>query len=181
MLNDAELVKRLATGDVKAFDDIYMRYVSALWKYATRETGDPDFARDAVQDVMVRVWDKRNTLGQLTNLRAYLYGGVRNRILNEARHARVINKSNELADKFMPPGMGNPVSSPSDQVETTDLAQWAERIITGLPDQQREILKLRVNEGLEFPEIAEVLGISLAAAQKGMQRALGSIRAQLPG
>lgn len=121
----------------------------ALVRYTRRILGDEERARDVVQDTFLKLW-RLGPQGYGDNLRAWLYAVCRNGALDVLRKERrmVTTEPAELAEFAQPEaekeGMGEPVL----------LALGA------LPVNQREVIRLKFQEGLSYREISQVTGLS---------------------
>ena len=67
--------------DATQFKETYLPFSRMMYAEAVRLLGDPGEAEDAVQDVYVRLWQRRDALGTVDNKRAYVMAMVRNRCL----------------------------------------------------------------------------------------------------
>ena len=82
-MTDAALIARAREGDDGAFADLIARYNELCWRYAARMLGDPDDARDVLQDTYLRVYDSLGSYREENKFRGWLF-----RILiNECRMA----------------------------------------------------------------------------------------------
>src|SRR2546427_11523414 len=88
-VRDAQLMQRLAHGDVAALKRLIDVYWVPLLGYATRVLQQPDAAEDVAQETFVRIWERRNEWRPEGSPRAYLYHIARNLALNERRRVRV--------------------------------------------------------------------------------------------
>lgn len=123
-------------------------------------------AEDVVQDVFVKLWAKRNGLGECANLDAYILTVVRNACLDVLRRRKLrLDKQNEVLSGKEPHSDGVGV------VEANDIKKAVEDIIRSLPLKQREIIHLRDVEGYAFEEIALVTESDEAAVRVNLSRA----------
>ena len=83
---DAELVIRLRARDAQAFATLFEVYFEALTRFAYYMLGSRDMAKDVVQDVFVRIWERPEAkLDPRRPVKQYLYTSVRNRVLDERK------------------------------------------------------------------------------------------------
>ena len=80
---------RLEIGDLKAFEMLYNKQYKSLCHFAQRFVFDLDTAREIVQDVFVRIWERRTSLPVKISLETYLYTSVRNKCLDYLKHLNV--------------------------------------------------------------------------------------------
>src|SRR5690606_25759307 len=84
-LSDAALILLLRQGEIKAFDELYHRYVPRLMTFARTYIWDEQEAEEAVQEIFIKVWEKRKGLDESKNFKSYLFQSVKNRLLNLIR------------------------------------------------------------------------------------------------
>src|SRR6185436_4165874 len=77
-----DVVARVRTGDVRAFESLFRAYYGPLCSFAHRYTGERALAEELVQDLFAELWAKRGTWDVRGNARSYLFAAARNRALN---------------------------------------------------------------------------------------------------
>lgn len=152
-------------GDVSAFDALYRAIVPGLLTFGRRLTPLP-LAEDAVQDVMVDLWERRDRLALQGSLRGYLFGAVRLRIADRLRHEQVVDRTAQRLATQATFEMASVAPTQSEQLEASELSEAIERALATLPPKSRLILTLRWMNGMSYPEIATALGMSTDAAKK---------------
>ena len=131
-------------------------------------------AEELVQDVMLELWRRRETLARETSPQASLFQSVRNRALNHMRHERVERKGEP--DARQPESVD--ASGPEQLVEE-EIEVALKTAVAGLPDRCREVFELSRTHGLKYAEIASVLGISVKTVEAQMGKALRILRERL--
>lgn len=171
--SEAELARRIRTGDATAFESVFRSHYARLCDFANVIVRAPDVAEEVVQDVFANVWQNRSQLSIRSTLRAYLYTAVRNRALNHHRHA-----ARELALDAQP---DPPVMQPDPHValESSEIRARVRQAMQSLPPRNREVLELRWLHELSHKEIAESLGISLKGVENHLARGLSALRERL--
>ncbi len=173
--SDLELLVLLKRGNEPAFSELYNRYKAALYFHANRSLRDHDEARDMVQEVFATIWTKRETLVVPASVDNYLYGSIRNRILNFIAHQKVVSKYTDSIDAFLEQGH----SSTDDKVREKELSDILQREIALLPEKMREVFELSRNQHLSYKQIAELLNISDQSVKKQVQRAIKILRLKI--
>ena len=173
-VTDSELLERLRRGDTSAFDTIFRTWYGPLVGTAERMLRDRAVAEELVQDVMLELWRRRETLAADGSAQAYLFQATRNRVLNHLRHLRIEQRSE-------PEIRGESSSSPrADSAlvhEELDVA--VQKAVQALPDRCREVFELSRVHGLKYAEIAKTLGISVKTVEAQMGKALRTLRERL--
>lgn len=174
MSDDQDLFERLRAGDEAAFDTIFRTWYAPLVRLATGMLRTKAIAEEIVQDVMLEVWRRRDSLVTEGSPQSYLFRATRNRALNHLRHERVVQRSEpHLVEERSkaPTGTGGLVE------EEIDVA--LRRAVSELPPRCREVFELSRGHGLRYSEIAETLGISVKAVEAQMGKALRTLRERL--
>jgi RNA polymerase sigma-70 factor (ECF subfamily) len=171
--NDPELLSRLARGDEAAFNALFRECYPALVLAAERLVGDRAAAEDAAQEVMAELWRRHAALPPGLSVRGYLFQSVRNRALNQIRHARIVR----AAEPHVRPPSALP---PADAGALTgELGEAMRAAVEELPEDLAEVFHLSRRDGLTYPEIAARLGISVKTVEGRMGRCLKLLRERL--
>jgi RNA polymerase sigma-70 factor (ECF subfamily) len=170
---ESELLARLRQGDDDAYASLFREHYSWLVLSATRLLGDRALAEEVVQDVMLELWRRRETIVLTGPLRAYLHQSTRNRALNHLRHGRTVRQS----EPYVRPPSGAPHAD--SRAISRELQEATRVAMTELSEPQREVFELSRVDGLTYPEIARVLAISVKTVEARMGRALRHLRERL--
>ncbi len=172
---DQELFSQLKLGSEHAFTEIFNRYRSPLFQFIYKKTGDDEIARDIVQDVFVKIWDRRREISLTGSLSSYLYRAVFNRSLDVLKHHAV---REEYIVSFQQ--MLQSVQADADhRIREHDMERVIELELAALPVRMREVIQLRRKEYLSNREIAERMDISEQTVETHMKRALRVLRVRL--
>jgi RNA polymerase sigma-70 factor (family 1) len=155
--HDTGLVEMIASGSKDAFEEIYHRYHRQLYHLAIKYLKSKDLAEDAVQDVFVTLWQKKERLSPIKSVQAFLYTCLKNHILNMIRnHKKKMLSEIELLDEdYVAP------NSTWEEINFADCMQIVNEGLLELSDRKRKVFELKVFEGLSNSEIAEKLHISV--------------------
>ncbi len=184
---DWDLVARVAAGDRDAFGELVERHHRRLLRVCERLLGDAEEARDAVQEVFLKVMVKAGGFRPKALVSTWLYRVAVNHCLNVLRRRRLrrwVSLSAAEDDDAMAPPL-EPAEERADPHRELDARRrWGvvHRAINGLPPSQRAVLVLARFEELSYKEIAETLGITLGAVESRLFRAMRALeRAQEGG
>ena len=134
---------------------------------------DEEAAKDSVQDLYLKLWEKRTELNEIENLSAFAMKIMRNICLDKLRKKRETNV--EMQDYS---SLQNPVSL-HEIIEQKDMTKIIKQYINQLPELQKTAVRLRDVEGCEIKEIAYITSSSENAVMANLSRARQKIREYL--
>ncbi len=141
------------------------------YRYAIWLLKDSWEAEEAVQDLYMKLWDRRADLNSYEKVEAYALSILKNLCIDRIRKSKMQMVSlDQMAE------VGN---SEIDQLELSDTNELLVEIISQLPEQQRLILQLRNVEGFTIEKIAETLDLKKNTVEVSLSRARRKIRKQL--
>jgi len=165
MTSDHDLAKAFRGGDERAFAALFERYRRPLYVFALRMLGEADAARDLVQDVFLRIWERRGQLDRPESFRSWLFAVARNRCLSQLRRERGQVSLDEAPDEAL--AVGASVDGPERE---QDLA-LLRRALAGLKVEYREVLVLREYQDLSYAEIADITESTESAVKSRLFKA----------
>lgn len=141
-----------------------------LFRLAFRILNDREEAEDTVQDALVKLWTRKEELEKYNSIEAFAMTVTKNISLDRVRSRSF--QEERLTDRQAM----SLKHDPGDIVEKTDYTGFIRKIIDGLPEQQKAIMHMRDIEGLEYEQIAEVMGLNINAIRVNLSRARKSVR-----
>jgi len=170
--NEYELLASIASGNEKAFTQLFDRYKNDIYSRALHFTHSVAVAEEITQDVFLTCWLRKETLVEIKNLEAWLFTLTKNACFNQlkklAREHRLKNSltwPGELADEN--------IESLLSVKEQQNLLQQA---IGQLSEKQKLVFELNREGGMRNAEIAARLHISPNTVKSHMVSAIRSIR-----
>ena len=148
-------------------------YFEGLYRYAFTILKNNDDAKDAVQSVFVKIWEKRATIDEQQSVQSYLYTSVYNYCLNVKRKEKV---RNEYVQNNQQTQQTN-----SDQLVTRENIKTITDALESLPPQCRLIFFKSRFEKKKYAEIAEELNLSVKTIEVQIGKALKILREKLSG
>jgi RNA polymerase sigma-70 factor (ECF subfamily) len=168
------LFARLAAGDEAAFDTIFRTWYAPLVRVATYLLHDQGIAEEVVQDVLLEVWRRRETLAFEQEPRRYLMRATRNRALNHVRHQAVAARAAALDDSEEALAADAPT-----RVDAQELEVAIAQAVATLPERCRAVFELSRRHHMSYAQIAEALDIAPKTVENQMGKALRILRAAL--
>ncbi|MGX5857936.1 RNA polymerase sigma-70 factor [Dyadobacter jiangsuensis] len=172
---DSALLALIADDDQLAFAEVYRRYKGVLFLHARRILGNDEEGKDVLQELFTTLWTRRDSIDLTTNLSAYLYASVRNRVFDIIAHRKVEEKYMASLATFVEKGE----YLTDQQLLEQELKEVIEKEIALLPPKMREVFELSRKQELSYKEIADQLHISDKTVKKQVSNALHILREKL--
>jgi RNA polymerase sigma-70 factor (ECF subfamily) len=173
-LNNEQLIPLLLSGDEATFEKVYKHYLKPLHVYAIAMLKDEDTAKGMVQNVFLKLWERRARLSFDGSIQAYLYGAVYNECLNNLRHQKVKINHQQYVEHHM-----KDQNTGGAGIELLDLKEKLQDALNELPEKCRTVFQLSRFEELKYQEIADRLSISIKTVEAQMGKALRILRVKL--
>ncbi len=155
------------------FESLFKKHFAMLSNIANAVVKDDDQAKDIVQQVFIRFWDKRNTIDIDDNIVAYLKKAVVNTSLNHIEKQKRLNMESDINELKLIEEDNNK----EQKIETVQ--EVIKSAIAQLPNKCQTVFSLSKYEGMTNKEIADYLDISIKAVEKHKSRALKELRETL--
>ena len=167
---DQSYISGLRRRDSQVYEVVFKKYYPLLVVFVVRHIGDEDVAKDIVQDIFFKLFERGHSLPDNFQLKSWFYRVARNAAVDYLRHLQVEDKY-----KFL---MAEGMIHIPDIDEEIDEQVYAKvnLAIESLPEQCRLIIKLNVLEGKKYQEIAEELGITINTIRTQVSRGYKKLR-----
>jgi len=153
------------------FSSTYIPLSDALYRVAYYILESREDAEDAVQDLLLKLYKSRSGLDSVHNPKAYSITLMRNLCIDRVRGAeKALRLMEETAEDAVSP------DNPQQRMETSERLSRARSVILSLPRGEREVLRLRVLEGLSYEEISRQTGLNPLSLRVLLSRARKKIR-----
>jgi len=180
-LSDEVLISHYRKGDVKALAKLVERYKKRLFGFILHMAGRSDEADEIFQETWFRAIKNLDKYRE-KNLLAWLTRIAHNLLVDRWRSRKGILSLDagdgegglDWSERLAAAG-----PDPSGMVDEADIATHIAAAIKGLPTEQKEVVLMRVKEGLSFKEIAAAQGVSINTALARMQYGLSKLRGAL--
>lgn len=174
--SEQALLEAVARGDEKSFGELVKIYWPQIYGTALRLIREPEQAKDLAQDMFMKLWNNREKLPGVSNVKSFLYVSARNLVMDHLEK-KVLTTSNieYLVDYFQESN----TADAQRKMEFAELEQTLAAAIQSLPGKTKEVFILHRFGGLNHAEIAQKLGISEVSSKTYIVRALKDIRLYL--
>ena len=172
--NDRQIFEAIQHDDHTAYERIFREYYRPMVAYAFRFLNVLAESENIVQEVFLRLWQKRNEIMITTSLENYLFRSVKNQCINQIEHNKIRTGYQTMV-----------IKNEEDRTEYSEfflefgLMKKIESAIDALPEKRREIFRLAREEGLKYREIADRLDISVKTVETQMTLAMRQLRESL--
>lgn len=174
-MNIDNQIRRIRSGDEKAFEELFFKYYENLCGFAVRFVNSRAMAKDCVQEVFLKIWRNREDWEINYSLSVYLYRAVRNQALNKLeKQKNYRNYTRQYSEYGYSEDFKEELSVKDNRIITQI---WI--IAEGMPERRRTVFELHRKHGLSYKEISKVMNIARKTVENHMGRALQDIREQL--
>lgn len=167
------LLERIAQNDADAFTSLFHLYKNKVYSVALKVSGSKFLAEEAVQDIFMKVWLKRNELPEIGNFSAWLNTVTGNHLFSLLKR-RVAREKKEIS-------LENALNLTTPDTDQTILNREIEVILNNaidtLPSQQNKVYRLIKVHGLKREEVATHLNLSAETVKVHLSKAIKNIRA----
>lgn len=174
-MDEAELLRRTARGDRRAFDELYRRTAPWLLVRLRRRCSDPDVVADVLQDTYLAVWRAAGSFAgpaARDSSAAWLWSIATHRLVDALRRrARTSRPTAAPPDRAAAPA--------EEEALAGCLDHDVERALTALPPELRQVVQSLILDGLSVRQTAVVLGMPEGTVKSRARRARIALREAL--
>ena len=184
--SDEALMLAYRDGDARAFELLYQRHRSRLYRWLTQQCGSAGVAEELYQDIWLKVINARAAYEVSAKFTTWLYRIAHNRLVDHWRAASRTPATVAAGDcgdggdgddcDPLDPIAGSPLDEPQNDLERRRLGEALLREIQALPASQRETFLLAQETELTLEEIASITGVNRETAKSRMRYALAKLR-----
>lgn len=178
--DDSQLMLRYCAGDVRAFERLYARHKSGLYRYLKQLCGGAELANDVFQDVWSKVIDGRVDYQVRAQFRTYLFHIAHNCAVDHLRRANRLNMREIAAGEgWMAQLPDVDHEQPDALLSQAEVQAALQSVLSTLPHEQREVFVLYEESGLGLQEIAQITQVNMETAKSRLRYALSKLRKAL--
>ena len=167
---DIQLFNRIKQGDKKSFEALFSSYYDALCNFAYLFVQDYQVAEEAVSDVFVKIWLRKEKIDIHLNVKAYLYKSTKNTVLSYVRKQKLetVNIENHQDSQN--------TETPETLLLKAEKTDHLHQIINTLPKKAGLVFRMHKVDQMKYREIAEILGISEKTVENHMGNSIRHLK-----
>jgi len=162
LVNERELLAKIAAGDEHAFTILFDGYYNTLGEYLYKLTESLVITQEIIQDTFIKIWLKRGELLKVKNFSSYIFIICRNQAYNELRK--------KAMERTVLQSFGKMMASQTEAAGET-YRELIDTAVDKLPPQAQKVYLMSRDERLKYEEIGVILGISAETVKKHIQYA----------
>jgi len=165
---DLLIVKGLINSDLNAFNALFKKYSSRLYYFALKYLHSESDAEEIVQEVFIKIWEKREGIIAEYSFRSYLftiaYNDIRKAIIKKIKEKNYLDNYLQNREEA--------VDQNADETDYINVSKKINELIEKLPPKRKEVFRKSRNEGLSYKAIATELNISEKTVENHIHEAL---------
>jgi RNA polymerase sigma factor (sigma-70 family) len=177
--SNGEIWDDFRKGNEQAFSYLYKRYVVTLYHYGNRKTPDRNLVEDCIQDLFIELWRNRQTLGDTTSIKFYLYKALKRKLVKKLISQRTHPTDAEIPEEYD----FEMALSPELEIVAQQLSQEQKekllKALNALTQHQKEAIVLKFYDGLSYQEVATLMSMSVRSTYNLVYRAIGVLRVHI--
>jgi RNA polymerase sigma-70 factor (ECF subfamily) len=184
-IDDAVLVEQCRVGDSFAMERLVLKYQNRIYNVILKICTNPDDAAELTQDTFVKVIEAINEFRGQSSFYTWLFRIAVNLTLNYCQRGTKFGLKSLDAQEYGPDGSEQALKEflsddgsldPAAVAQNKELTEIAIKSLSKLDDSQRAVIVLRDVEGMNYAQIASVLGTELGTVKSRLSRARGNLR-----
>lgn len=171
-ISDSELARKIKSGEKNAYQELFERYAPRIYQFSLSYLKNKSDSEELVQDVFLKIWEKRETLDQSKNIKAFIFKIAVNTIYDFIRRKNIESAYKEFA--------GSNFESQHDstwhQVIFDEMVDNLDVLVGQMPQERQKIFRLSREDGLTNEEIALKLNLSIRTVENQLYRAISFLK-----
>jgi RNA polymerase sigma-70 factor (ECF subfamily) len=183
---DKALIDRCMRNDVAAFDEVVGRYKNKVYSYIARMVGSDQDAEDLTQEVFIRMYTSLGSFRSQSSLNTWLFRIASNLCIDHYRRAKKhqnvaysLDEPIDSDDSVQTREVPDVAYEPHRVLEAGEMSVQIELALGQLPEKLRAVVLLHDVEGLQYDEIAQVVGCPLGTVKSRLFNARMQLRERL--
>jgi RNA polymerase sigma factor (sigma-70 family) len=170
--HEAEIWSSLKGGDNNALSYLYTKYLRPLYNYGLKFSRDSGLIEDCIQDLFIGLWNSRTRLGDVTNVKSYLYKSLRTTLLHKLSSLSRISVEDIDSFNFVLSHKSHYIT----QKTNSDISDKIKEFVNRLSPKQKEAIFLIYFEELSYEEAATIMGLKIKTVYNLVHTAIAKLR-----
>jgi RNA polymerase sigma-70 factor, ECF subfamily len=174
---DGELMLRYVRGDTRAFETLYKKFRSPLYRYLMRHVRNEEAANDLFQDVWSKLIASRERYEPRAKFSTFIYRIAHNCFIDYYRRSSTrfekVRREEDDTESQLP---GPRSDLPDERLQYAQTLGRYREALSALPAEQRDAFLLYEESGLSVEEIAAITGVGMETAKSRLRYALAKLR-----
>lgn len=175
-IDTKDLWNRFLEGDVSAYERVFKLFYSDLYGYGLKLSGQPELVKDTIQELFVKLWERRERLSSVNSIKGYLLVALRRMLMRELKS----DSRTSFLDEDQVGNLESLQFSAEEIIIKRELEHEQKnellQAIEHLPDRQKEVLFLRYYNGMSYEEMQEILAINYQSVRNHIYRATNKLK-----
>lgn len=173
--DDSYFVLQLQSNEVEAFDALFNKYSSKLYRFAFSLLKNSEDSKEIVQEVFFRIWKKRNEIDSTKSFKSFLFSISYNLIVDQLR----LRLKDQEYRKFLEAYFESKKIEVSNNLDYDIIVDQIRKAVDQLPAKRKQIYLLSREVGLSHKEIADRMGITIKTVENQITLALKHLKNSL--
>lgn len=172
LYNEKDLINLVAKGNELAFSQLFERYQDKVYKTAFFYLKTETAAEEVVQEVFLKIWQKRQSLSEVIYFTSWLLKLTKHHIIDHLRKIARESAALEKLEQRLP----QPDNTTDFRARHYQYQLLVKEAVSNLSPKQKDVFKLVKEQGLSYEEAGKQMGLSPLTVKTHVARALQSIR-----
>ena len=170
----SELLGNFINGDTAAFSKLYNMHVNLLYNYGCKLTTDVELLKDCIQDVFIKIYNKRTELDSVANFKSYIIISLKNKLCDESR--KRVNLSDVAVEELDVVSSDNIEKDYIDNEKEMLNNVFVTKILDQLSPRQRKAIVLYYIEEKKYEEICVLMEMNYQSVRNLIHRGISKMR-----
>lgn len=157
---DEILWEGMRNGDKELFLNLYKKYYHCLFFIGLKEMKDAQLVKDAIQQLFLYLWEKRESIQEARNIKSYLVTSFLRKLSADWKKSKKTGGLQVVWNSYLEDSQPNPEDKLIHKDQQSYLYKLLLARLNELPNRQKELIMLRFYEGLSYEEIVQHTGLS---------------------
>lgn len=172
---DKDLWDKLRSGDKSALRHIYNAESDYLYNYGRKIFSDIQKVEDAIHDLFVEIWQKRERLGPTDSIRRYLAASLRRKVVEDLRKSARTQSTDDFSQVNFTAELAIEDLLINEEISSEKAARLNEAFKV-LSSRQKEVMYLKFYQGHDYEQIAEITGVSYQSLRNIISASIKKLR-----